>query len=94
MPWIFIHYSLLPSLGFLGTTLAKPRKGSIWHNIPLSGNECAFKELTTTLGGTPRALVPRPRGPPDSWTIMHVFSSFIPSFDFPGSDDFFCPGPF
>ena len=84
-PQTFISFPLLPSLGSLGTTLAGPRRASERHHMTLPGHEGAFNGPPMALGGNPWAPVPGPRGPPDSCTIIHVFSSFRAIFRHPGA---------
>ena len=50
-----------------------------WQD-PRPRHECAFRGPPTTRGSIPWALVPSPRGRPDSCTIIHNFSSFRPIF--------------
>ena len=92
-PQTFISFPLLPSLGSLGMTLARPRRASERLHMTLPRHECAFKGLAMALGGTPWAPVPRPRGSLDMCTIIHDFSSLSAIFDFPRPGVLFRPGP-
>ena len=89
---ILISFPLLPSLGSLGTTMGTPTRPSSRHHMPLPGNECAFRGPPTTLGCTPQAPVPRPRGRSNSWTINPRFFQFSGHFSISrGPMSFFVP---
>ena len=92
-PQTIISFPLLPSLGSLGTTLGRPTRASNRHYMALPRHECAFREPPMTLGFTPWAPVPEPHGRPNSWTIIHDFSSLRAVFRFSRPDKFYRPGP-
>ena len=81
----FISFPLLPSLGSLSTTVGRPTRASGRHHLSLPGHECAFQRAFHDLGVHPMGTDSQPRGRPNSWTIIHDFSSFQAIFRLSGA---------